>query len=171
MLSAIRGGARAVIADEFCSVLDDQTAQVLCRQARKLIAGSGLALIVAMPRSALLEHLRPDVVVYKPTGSQPRVDRPAWPDDDQKELFTIEQGRLADYRMLEQFHYLSGPPALHKRVYVARPISPAGDASALLAGVLIVSPPLSCVAGRNAATAGRYQLATRRESLALLNGG
>ena len=169
MLSALRGGASTVIADEFGSVLDDQTAHVVCQQVRKLISGSGLSLIVATPRATLLEYLRPDVVVYKPVGEPARVERPVWQADQGQQRFVIQQGRLADYRMLEQFHYLSGPPALHKRVYVARPTDARHDASPSIAGVLIVSPPLACVAGRNAATEHRYQLATRRASLALLN--
>jgi len=91
--------------------------------------------------------------------------------------FDIEPGRIGDYRAMAGFHYLAGPPAAHKRVYVARPapawlatLSPAERALApTRAGVLVVSPPVMNVRGRNRAFAGRYYGRDRAAAVARLN--
>jgi GNAT superfamily N-acetyltransferase len=99
----------------------------------------------------------------------------------------ITRGTIKDYRALACFHYLAGPPALHKRVYVIRPprnwppcdrrpaCRTAGTAvlrnlcTPRLAAVLVVSPPAAAVAGRNYATGGRYAARPRKDAFALLN--
>lgn len=163
-------GAVLVIADEFAAMLDAATAETLCRQVRKLVTGSRIALLLATPRAELMEALQPDQVVVKPIGrsawlapapARGAVGPAGWP---------VERGRLADYKPLSRFHYLAGPPALHKRVYVIR--TPDGTVAAggpRSAGVLIVSPPLMHVRGRNVATCGRYTGPDRRAAAALLN--
>jgi len=91
--------------------------------------------------------------------------------------FIIAPGGIGDYRAMAGFHYLAGPPAAHKRVYVARPtaawlaeLSPVERALApSRAGVLVVSPPVLNVRGRNQAFAGRYSGGDRSASVARLN--
>lgn len=158
-----------VIADEFAAMLDDASAAALCTAIRRLIgspAGRGLALLVGTARTDLLRHLRPDQVIFKglgepaerwrwrralaAAGTAPTVSRPrGW---------RIVRGSLHDYRRLARFHYLAGPPAAHKRVYVVRPGRGAGVSRRFrpVAGVLVISPPLLGVRGRNIATGGRY---------------
>ncbi len=165
-----------VLADEFAAVLDEATATSLCRQVRKLVRNSTIALAAAMPRRDLLAMLAPDAVVVKPLGEaasllvgealaelieagQPDSSPADWP---------VQRGNIHDYHALAGFHYLAGPPAAHKRVWVVRPPAPLpGDPA--LAAVLVVSPPVPAVRGRNIATAGRYVGADRKASLALLN--
>jgi len=169
-----------VLADEFGCVLDLPTAACLCRQVRRLIAGSRVALLLATPREELLAHLGPDVVVVKPLGGPPRLlpaarRRPRAPADLDPARWPIVRGSLADYHALGRFHYLGGPPAAHKRVYVIRRPRGPGSWAALAphaaepAAVLVVSPPLATVRGRNRATAGRYAGPDRAAALALLN--
>ncbi|MFB3891108.1 MAG: ATP-binding cassette domain-containing protein [Phycisphaerae bacterium] len=97
----------------------------------------------------------------------------------------VEEGRISDYGCLSRFHYIAGPPAAHKRVYVIRPpillssgppFSPSSHLPVLpslltprIAAVLVVSPPLMCVRGRNIATAGRYVRPDGRPDMPLLN--
>ncbi len=70
---ATRRDAPAIIlADEFCSTLDEATAAVLCRQVRKLISALPVSLLLATPRSELLPALQPDRVIIKPLGEPPR---------------------------------------------------------------------------------------------------
>jgi len=168
-----RRTAQVVLADEFASNLDQETAGVLCRQMRKLITGSSLAMVAAMPRTDLLSELMPDRIIFKPLGEPARLignltkNRPR--------RWRIRRGTIGDYDALARFHYVAGRPAAHKRVYVIRPPKPPGSGpgdiqlSPEVAAVLVVSPPLACVRGRNVATGGRYLLGSRRESLALLN--
>ncbi len=164
-----------VLADEFAAVLDEATARNLCRQVRKLVNASSIALALAMPRCDLLADLAPDTVVVKPLGAaasllvgdglaellqrDARESPAAWP---------IERGTIHDYHALAGFHYLAGPPAAHKRVYVIKPPAPRlGEPPQ--AAVLVVSPPVPAVRGRNIATGNRYAGSDRRASLALLN--
>jgi len=172
-----RGRPTLVIADEFAACLDDVTAGVLCRQMRKLLGGraSALALLVATPRASLLDALQPDQVVIKPLGEPPRLGwaasgRSSAVDRSSPRRWRISRGTMKDYEVLGQFHYLAGPPAAHKRVYVIRPPRSASVAGAPdVAAVLVVSPPLLNVRGRNLATAGRYSGGNRAAALALLN--
>jgi len=178
--AARRAGPALVLADEFAATLDEATAVNLCRRMRKLITPSRLALVVATPRADLLDALRPDVVVVKPLagparlltppsrrGRRGRSDPGGWP---------IRRGTIRDYAALAGFHYLAGPPAAHKRVYVIDTPSAAkpdwrSDAAAGpdVAAVLVVSPPLATVRGRNLATAGRYAGPDRSTAMDLLN--
>jgi len=170
------GRAELVIADEFCSLLDAQTARGVCRRVRKLITGRPVALLAATPRPELVADLRPDLVILKPLGAPARVmDIPAGRRADEVRRWPIVPGRLSDYRDLAQFHYLSGPPACHKRVYVVRRPRVARRrwwediAYPDPAAVLVISPPLMNVRGRNVATGGRYAGRDRREAIARLN--
>ncbi len=179
---------KLILADEFCSTLDVTTAAVLCRQMRKLISRSNAALLVATPRVELLDSLRPDAVIVKPMGSPAKfmtktgspktrpgqsrkkhkiVKNSALPDPRK---WPIVKGRLADYRKLEQYHYITGPPACNKRVYVIRtPEKFQSLGASDIAAVLIVSPPVISVRGRNVATFGRYVDSDRRAAIARLN--
>lgn len=176
---ALRAGRDGlVIADEFASCLDPATARVLCRQVRRLITPSRLGLLLATPRSDLIADLEPDWVIAKPLRGRPQVipggdcrRRPLRP-----RRWPIVRGTIRDYHALGGFHYLAGPPAAHKRVYVVRPSPgalgeewPRLAAAGQPAAVLVVSPPLSSVRGRNLATGGRYAGPDRRAALDLLN--
>ncbi len=82
----------------------------------------------------------------------------------------IERGSIHDYDRLSPFHYLAGRPAAHKRVYVIRPPHRASVGCVPdIAAVLVVSPPVFNVRGRNLATGGRYAGPDRGAGLAMLN--
>jgi ABC-type ATPase with predicted acetyltransferase domain len=85
----------------------------------------------------------------------------------------VRLGSIHDYHALEGFHYLTGPPAAHKRVYVIRrPRRRCGWSAAAgpeVAAVLVISPPLIGVGGRDVATGGRYGTGDAREAIARLN--
>ena len=172
----LSGQAELVIVDEFCSALDIQTARGLCRRVRKLITGSRLALLAATPRPELVPDLQPDLVILKPLGAPARLlDAPRRRRLDQVRRWPITRGTIRDYHELAGFHYLAGPPACHKRVYVVRRPHSGRQcrwrdlAGADLAAVLVVSPPLMTVRGRNIAMAGRYSGTDRREAIRRLN--
>jgi ABC-type ATPase with predicted acetyltransferase domain len=162
-----------VLADEFCSTLDEATAAVLCRQVRKLIAPTRTALLLATPRSELLPALQPDHVIIKPLGEPPRPGSPRrrpgkrLPDATR---WPIEPGRYADYKPLARFHYLAGKPALIKRVYVIRtPQRYLAAGAPGVAAAIIVSPPVIAARGRNVATFDRYVGGDRSQAARRLN--
>ena len=171
--AARRDAPTLVIADEFADSLDPVTAWVLSRQIRKHITGSRLGLIVATRRAELLGALRPDRVLVKAIAEPLRVGTSGAirnPGIGHNWRGRITRGTIRDYDGLSGFHYLSGRPATHKRVYVVR--APGGAVAwggAELAAVLVVSPPLANVRGRNVATGGRYCGPDRTAAMALLN--
>jgi ABC-type ATPase with predicted acetyltransferase domain len=200
------GRPGVVIADEFAACLDAVTAENLCRQIRKLISGMKVSLLLASANPVLASLIRADQVVVKPLGQPPILLQPGATShlktksqaNSQQGLpgdWPIHRGRIGDYRALAVYHYIAGPPACHKRVYVIRPpgcdfpqdasqsVGHNLDLSEFLddpsrldliaqpgvAAVLVVSPPLSCVRGRNIVTANRYALRDRLKAMRLLN--
>jgi len=166
--AARRRAPTIVTADEFAAQLDRLTAAVLCRRIRKILTHWPIALVLATARSELLSELRPDVTVVKPIGGTPRVTVAAGAARTRRRAMPIERGTIADYDALSCFHYLAGRPATHKRVYVIR-----GKGRRVggpgVAAVLVVSPPLANVRGRNLATGGRYVGPDRAAAMAMLN--
>jgi len=167
----LRGTPALVLADEFASSLDALTALTVCAQVRKLVTGSEVALLLATARSELLDALQPDRVIVKPLAGTARVRGGSGdgPKLDIKWRPRITPGTIADYERLGCFHYLAGRPAAHKRVYVIRAPGLQAAGGPELAAVLVVSPPLANVRGRNVATAGRYAGGDRSAALELLN--
>ncbi len=170
-------GPRLVLADEFAAGLDATTARLLCRGLRGLIDGSTVALALATPRMDLLDALGADTVVVKPLGAPARVLTPRRVRRgrrDRPDRWSVGAGSIHDYDALGGFHYLAGRPALHKRVAVIRPPATRRGrwrrhTEPPVAAVLVVSPPLMNVRGRNLATGGRYAGPDRSASTARLN--
>lgn len=165
---------RLVVVDEFCSVLDLCTAAVLCRSLRRAVRGSPLGVLLATPRTELLAALKPSTVLVKPLGEPVRRLRGMLPGPrvrlPEPRRWRIVRGSIADYRALSGYHYLTGPPAAHKRVWVVRtPQRYLAAGAPTTAAVLVVSPPVIGVRGRNLATDGRYLRPDRRAGLGKLN--
>ncbi len=180
-----------LIADEFAAVLDTTTASLLCRQIRKIVRSDTSwprppALLLATPHSELLAELEPDRVIVKPLREDPYVLTPpqtkrrrrkagtgsvSWRCLQAKPLcWRIVRSCLADYHKLGRFHYLAGPPAAHKRIYVVRvPSRQRRLGEPDTAAVLVISPPLRGCRGRNAALPGRYTVGDRLDGLQRLN--
>ncbi len=170
-----RKGGRPVVvaADEFGASLDWPTGSVLCRQIRRLVSRYGLCLLAATHRWDLLDDLQPGRTIVKPLGEPPRdlASRPWLPPQWQApSRWTIRRGNIHDYRTLGRFHYLTGPPAAHKRVYViAAPRVHRRHGGPAAAAVAVVSPPVLQVRARNIVTEGRYCRHPRSRSTARLN--
>ena len=187
-----QGRPTLLITDEFSSSLDSLTAAVLCRQIRAVVSHWPVGMLLATPRVELLEPLQPDRVVVKPLGRPVEVvggsayrRRAGWNTKKQSRRrvridtslsdprrWPIRRGSIQEYRALGCFHYITGPPAAHKRVYVIRaPRSVSRWGGPDVAAVLVISPPLMNCRARNIATGGRYSRprAGRREAVRLLN--
>jgi ABC-type ATPase with predicted acetyltransferase domain len=178
-----RAGAQApgrtgvIVADEFASILDDETAAALCVRLRRWVSAQPVALVVATARASVPEHLQPDRVIVKPLGRPARTVRP--PRSRRRAgargcpgRWRVRLGSIHDYHALAGFHYLTGPPAAHKRVYVIRPPRRRGWLSAAaprVAAVLVISPPLIGVTGRDVATGGRYSIGSAHDAVGRLN--
>jgi len=166
------GRERLVIADEFAAILDTETALVLCRQLRKIARDFDIALVLAMPRGELVRALKPDKTIIRPLG-KPAVlvkGSPGGIASINPNRWKISRGTIQDYRSLENFHYVAGPPATHKLVYVIRrPKSVIAKGGPDIAAALVISPPLINCRARNMALTGRYTQPDRREAMGYLN--
>ncbi len=184
--ASVSGRPRLLLIDEFASTLDATTAAVLSAGLRKLADRYNLAMIVATPRDELLKIINPDRTIVKgldsgaclsclAEASTPKTNRTAcfWParfSDAGASEWQIAPGTIRDYRALSRFHYLTGPPAAHKRVWTIRtPDETRRPGLPEVVAVLMVSPPVLCCRGRNVATGGRYISPDRRASTGLLN--
>jgi ABC-type ATPase with predicted acetyltransferase domain len=170
-----RGRAGVIVADEFASILDDETAAALCVRLRRWVSSQPVALVVATARASVLGPLQPDRLIVKPLGlpaRSVRAPRPRRRTGVGLGRWPVRLGSIHDYHALEGFHYLTGPPAAHKRVYVIRPPRSHRSNSAAaprVAAVLVISPPLIGVRGRDVATAGRYATGDAHAAVARLN--
>ena len=68
-------GARTVLIDEFCSMLDRQTARAVAYRVRRYADRTGTTFIVATSHDDLMEDLRPDVLIRKRSGSAVEVTK------------------------------------------------------------------------------------------------
>jgi len=164
-----RGKPALVLADEFASVLDMVTARMISWQIRQLTRGTNLAVLLATPRRDILSALAPERVLVKELGQPARWEAPPRTRMLAPSRWAIERGNIGDYHRLAGFHYIAGPPAAHKRVYVVRPPVCWAGPDRQPAAVMVISPPVLHVRGRNAATAGRYEMSDRRLAAGRLN--
>lgn len=173
-LAARRSVPTCLLIDEFAATLDGLTATVLARQLRAIVTNQPLSVLLATHRVELLPALQPDGVLVKPIGGPAcwlsPAEIPRYPRCANPSRWPIERGRIGDYRQLHCYHYITGPPAAHKRVWTLRtPPRYRKWGAPEIAAVLVVSPPVPCVRGRNVATGGRYVLRSRTDALARVN--
>jgi ABC-type ATPase with predicted acetyltransferase domain len=146
-----------LVVDEFAGPLDPPSARVLSEMLFRGVERWGMRAVVATHRWDLLPTLRPVQVVVKPLGELPRKLSPRWPVRRERR-WRIRRGSIADYHRLAKFHYVAGPPAAHKRVYVVpAPREDRRYGGVSVAAVAVVSPPVLFCRGRNLISAKRYQ--------------
>lgn len=133
--------------DEFCSLLDRDTARVVAYNVQKLARRLGKCLVVATCHRDLLEDLNPSVYVEKGLGSDVKVhyreNKPTEKCSLLKEI-RIEPGEFSDFMKLSRFHYRGAKrfPTLH--VYRA-------VRKSAVVGVIVYSPPpIQCWGRRHA---------------------
>jgi ABC-type ATPase involved in cell division/GNAT superfamily N-acetyltransferase len=145
--------APVLLADEFCAILHRRLACAMAFNLRKLIAASGLSLIVATTHDDLQADLQPDLVL-RLGGPTPDLQTPvpaARPISFFRRLH-ISPGRVSDYKFFESMHYRQreglGPI---DRIFVLRD----GVGGEPLGVVVYGYPPLSLHL-RNRVTASAY---------------
>ncbi len=136
---------KVVVFDEFCSLLDRDTARVVAYMLTKICKTRGYTLFVATTHDDLLYDLNPSVIIRKYYGSCTDV---IYNNNSVHECSVLKkmsiEGSINDWYALEEFHYRSGKPFGIK--YIFRAII-----DNITAGIIIYSiPPLLCK-GRNIA--------------------
>ncbi|BAJ50261.1 ABC transporter ATP-binding protein [Candidatus Caldarchaeum subterraneum] len=106
---ALDTGARTIIIDEFCSVLDRETAKATAYTMQKLARRRGITLIVATAIDDLVEDLNPNLLIIKHLGPHLEVKRlnPVPRPCSLLEKVVVEEGSTEDWRLLSFLHYRS----------------------------------------------------------------
>ncbi len=144
-------GKYTLVLDEFCSLLDRDTAKVVAYLLAKVARMNRYTLLLATAHDDLKHDLKPNVMISKSYGSnillEYNVNNSSNRNDFRCSLLDrvkIEKGSIKDWQALEEFHYRSGKPFGVKHVFKA-------VIDNTIAGVIVYSiPPLSCK-GRNIA--------------------
>lgn len=147
----VRGAdAPLLVCDEFCSVLDRETAAGVAASLRRWATDARV--VVASAHADMECLLGPDVVVR--TGRCDGIGIGAGRGRARGPRVRLERGTLADYAGLARFHYRAARPASVCRVLRAV-VAGSGGASRV-AGVLVVSHPTLNGAWREMAWPARY---------------
>jgi ABC-type ATPase with predicted acetyltransferase domain len=158
-----------LVADEFGGPLDPPTGEVVSEVFARTIDARQMSAVVATHRWELLPILRPAQVIVKPIGGAAKKLTPRWPGSPERR-WRIRRGTIKDYHRLSRFHYVAGPPAAHKRVYVIpAPRAHRRFGGVSIAAVAVVSPPVLYCRGRNLISAGRYRSCKGRSTTGRLN--
>jgi ABC-type lipoprotein export system ATPase subunit/GNAT superfamily N-acetyltransferase len=148
----MESGRQWWIADEFCSMLDRDTARIVAFNLQKIARQLGKAVVVATTHADLFEDLKPSVHVHKRFGKEISVkyyaNEPAKECSLAKEM-RVEDGTFGDYKRLSVFHYRSSRCPPPRKIFVLR----RGDE---LCGVVVYSFPPSMTFGRSRVWKGDF---------------
>jgi ABC-type transport system involved in cytochrome c biogenesis ATPase subunit len=140
----VESGKQWWLMDEFCATLDRDTAKILAFNVQKLARAQGKAVLAATTHTDLFEDLAPSVHIHKRFGKEIQVRY--FPNSLNRECsllreIKIEQGSLADYRVLAEFHYRSHRVGAVRKVFRAV----RGEE---ICGVIVYTYPPICQPGR-----------------------
>jgi ABC-type lipoprotein export system ATPase subunit/GNAT superfamily N-acetyltransferase len=149
----IESGAQWWIFDEFCSLLDRDTAKIVAFNVQKLARQLGKAVLAATTHTDLLEDLKPSVHIHKRFGKEVQVNY--YPNKLNYECslvkeMRIEEGSVADYRKLSVFHYRTSHCPAPRKIFV---LKRRGE----LCGVIVYSWSPPNTFGRSKAWKGSFR--------------
>lgn len=139
-------------ADEFCSVLDRDTAKIVAFNIQKIARQLGRAVVVATTHTDLFEDLKPSVHIHKRFGKEITVNYyangPARECSLTKEMH-VEEGEISHYKQLSTFHYRSSHCPPPRKIFVLKRNSE-------LCGVIVYSYPPPMCFGRSRVWKGNF---------------
>jgi ABC-type lipoprotein export system ATPase subunit/GNAT superfamily N-acetyltransferase len=149
----LENGKQWWISDEFCSVLDRDTAKIVAFNVQKTARQMGKAVVVAATHTDLLEDLSPSVHVQKHFGKE--IIAKYYPNACTKECslarkMRVEEGGFADYKRLSVFHYRSSRCSPPRKIFTLK----RGDE---LCGVIVYSYPPPIAFGRSRVWKGSFE--------------
>ena len=137
----IESNAQFWIIDEFCSLLDRDTAKIVAYNVQKQARRLGKAVLAATTHTDLFEDLAPSIHIHKGWGK--RISVKYYPNKLNRVCSVtrnlhIEEGTLEDYKRLAEFHYRSQryPPPI--KIYALR-----RDDGETVGVILYSYPPLN----------------------------
>jgi ABC-type lipoprotein export system ATPase subunit len=150
------------ILDEFCSVLDRDTAKIVAFNLQRMAREKGATVIAATTHDDLTEDLAPNVTVHKRFGREIHIQYT--PDNSASECsltrdMQIHEGAYADYKLLSQFHYRSKHPPAPRKIFTLK------RKNGELCGTIVYSYPSPFCFGRSTAWKGTLQQLMREVSV------
>ena len=132
------------IMDEFCSILDRDTAKIVAFNVQKMARTQRKAVVAATTHRDLLDDLKPSVHIHKSFGDKIEVDY--YPNRLNTECslvreMRIEEGTYRDYMQLSMFHYRSKASPFPRKIFTLM-------RDTELCGVIVYSHPPMNVKGR-----------------------
>jgi len=140
------------IMDEFCSMLDRDTAKIVAFNVQKLARQNGKAVIAATTHIDLFEDLKPSVHVHKRFGKEIQINY--YPNRLNHECslakeMRIEEGSIADYKKLSTFHYRTSSCPPPRKIFTLKRKDE-------LCGVIVYSYPPPITFGRSRVWKGTF---------------
>jgi GNAT superfamily N-acetyltransferase len=119
----IESGAQWWVFDEFCSLLDRDTAKIVAFNVQKLARKLDKAVIAATTHTDLFQDLKPSVHIHKRFGKELQIKY--YPNQVNKRCslvkeMRIEEGSIADYRKLSVFHYRTSHCPAPRKIFVLK---------------------------------------------------
>jgi ABC-type lipoprotein export system ATPase subunit/GNAT superfamily N-acetyltransferase len=119
----IESGAQWWIFDEFCSMLDRDTAKIVAFNVQKLARKLGKAVLAATTHTDLFGDLKPSIHIHKRFGKELEVNY--YPNKLNRECslikeMRVEEGTVADYRKLSVFHYRTSHCPAPRKIFVLK---------------------------------------------------
>jgi len=141
----IESGKQWWIADEFCSMLDRDTAKIVAFNIQKIARQMGKAVVAATTHTDLFEDLKPSVHIHKRFGKEISINyyanEPAEECTLTKEM-QIEEDTFADYKKLSVFHYRTNRCPAPRKIFTLKRKDE-------LCGVIVYSYPPPTTFGRS----------------------
>jgi ABC-type ATPase with predicted acetyltransferase domain len=119
----IESGAEWWIMDEFCSLLDRDTAKIVAFNVQKLARKLGKAVVAATTHTDLLEDFAPSVHIHKRFGREVEVNYFPNELNDECSLLRemrVEEGSYEDWKKVAGFHYRSHEVAFRQKIFVLK---------------------------------------------------
>jgi ABC-type ATPase with predicted acetyltransferase domain len=119
----IESGAQWWIMDEFCSLLDRDTAKIVAFNVQKLARKLGKATVAATTHTDLLEDLAPSVHIHKRFGREIEVTYLPNRLQDECSLLRemqVEEGSYEEWKRVAGFHYRSHRVAFRQRIFILK---------------------------------------------------
>jgi energy-coupling factor transporter ATP-binding protein EcfA2 len=149
------------ILDEFTSTLDRDTAKILAYNLQKQARKQGKAVIAATTQTDLLKDYAPNVHIHKRYGKEVTIHyypKAKAATCSLTRQMTLQQGTLADYKALSQFHYRQSHCPPPRKIFT---LKRRGETC----GVIVYSYPSLMCFGRNKVWKGNLQRLQREISV------
>ena len=162
----IEAGKPYWVIDEFCSLLDRETAKIVAFNVQKQARREGCSLLAATTHTDILEDLNPSVHILKGWGKEVKVEyRPNVEKSvcSVTEKLAVTEGSLEDYHKLSRFHYRGGPLQAPDRIF--KLVREDGET----VGVIVYSFPYLRCFGRNEVLNGKLTIRELNRLLRTIN--